>query len=100
MIYIKATRQVVGSVEDLNRADAEIANIVNSELGGGATDYDVTLVNAPSIQRGMVYQVDATKSITLVPNPVLSASQAVRASAKQKLLNLGFTPQEVGTIFQ
>jgi hypothetical protein len=87
----KSDNHVVGTA-DASRVDEEMQNILASELGGVASDYNV--LDAPDKENSEVYVADSS-SVRVVANPTLAATQANRASLKVKLTALGLTDDEL-----
>ena len=91
-VFVRKSDNLVVGTADASRVDEEMRNILASELGGVASDYNV--LDAPDKDFSEVYVADSS-SVSVVANPALAATQTNRASLKVKLTALGLTDDEL-----
>jgi len=106
VIYRKSDHLVVGSIDsgsnpavNNQRVEVEIQNIVNSELGGRASDYHyirTTIALAPD----KIWSVTNDLEAVQIDNPVIVARERHLNSAINKLTSLGLTSDEVSALIR
>jgi hypothetical protein len=106
VIYRKSDRLIVGTVanrrsDDANRTalTTEINNIINSELGGRASDYRSIETNNQLIT-GNIWQVNEDLDLVQVRNPKAIERENQLNSAVSKLTALGLTSDEVAALLK
>ena len=97
VIYRKSDKLVVGYATPPQTVEAEIINMINSELGGSTDDYASTVINSIPDGHEVVVASDGTAS-TKERKKVKDARQA-KLSAITKLKGLGLTDKEVAALF-
>lgn len=103
VIYRKSDRVVAGYFHGRRRSGletdalaAELASIVNSELGGTVDDYDV--VSVPAILRDQTAVVAADLTVSWEEPPRRAAKRSAQQSARGKLRALGLTDEEIDVL--
>tara|TARA_Y100000310_G_scaffold342781_1_gene447401 strand:- start:341 stop:664 length:324 start_codon:yes stop_codon:yes gene_type:complete len=100
IIYRKRDRLIAGYVHPRKTvamfdeaASVEMDNILQSELGGVATDYAVC--ECAGIPEGQVAVINEDGAANFIDNPRIVARERVRLSAMVKLEALGLTQDEI-----
>lgn len=101
LLYRKTDRAIVGHVfprrtekDDIRALSVELENILNSELGGKAGDYDYLEVPESVLAPGLELQINEDLQVV-----TRESQQTVdRRSAINKLRALGLTDAEISAI--
>jgi len=91
-VFVRKSDNLVIGTADASRVDEEMQNILASELGGVAEDYNV--MDASDKEHDEVYVADSS-AVSVIPNPKLESMKTNRDSLKVKLANLGLTNEEL-----
>jgi hypothetical protein len=96
VIYRKSDKAVCGWIDTPQTLETELANCVNSELGGSKDDYDTATVS--NWQEGKLPVVSDSGGVSFQDDPKIIKREADFASASKKLTDLGLTQDEVNAL--